>query len=148
MEEEESSDCLSLAVVHYSPVTAEHVDQAGRQSGRRALEHQESLYQKTVDVAVVQGVEESIVAPVVHFVHAGEGLLGEEEGTSCSKNHAGSHQKKSCLRTAGSSQAAADDFHKGHSDRAVADARCTAGLAQSVADHHTAGFRQAVADAS
>lgn len=145
--EGESSDCLSLAVVHYSPVTAEHVDQAGRQSGRRAPEYQDSLYQKTADVAVVQGVEESIAVPVVHFVHVGEGLLAEEEGTSCSKNHEGSHRKKSYLRTAGSNQAAADDCHKGHSDPAVADARCTVGLAQSVADH-TAGFRRAVADAS
>lgn len=142
MEEEESSDCLRLAV-HYSPVTAGHVDQAGHQSGRRALEYQDSLYQKTADVVVVQGVEESIAVPVVHFVH-----VGEEEGTSCSKNHEGSHQKKSCLHTAGSNQAAADDFHKGHSDRALADARCIVGLARSVADCHTAGFRRAVGDAS
>lgn len=146
MEEEESSDCLRLAV-HYSPVTAGHVDQAGHQSGRRALEYQDSLYQKMAHVVVVQGVEESIAVPVVHFVHVGEDLLAEE-GTSCLKNHDGSHQKKSCLRTAGSSQAAADDFHKGHSDRAVADACCIVGLAQSVADCHTAGFRRAVADAS
>lgn len=134
--------------MHYSPVTAGHVDQAGHQSGRRALEYQDNLYQKMADVVVVQGVEESIAVPVVHFVHVGEDLLAEEEGTSCSKNHEGSHQKKSCLRTAGSNQAAADGCHKGHSDRTVADACYIVGLAQSVADCHTAGFRRAVADAS